>query len=250
MSPAARSDIDVLSRHRAIWAARPELRAVYREWFTELLHEVRGLQPTVEVGCGPGFFKEYAAHLISLDVLPNPWVDVRCDAGTLPLRSGSVGALLMIDTLHHLAAPVAFMDEALRVLRPGGRLALVEPWITPLSFLLYRYLHHEKCRLGIDVARPFEGPDKNALDGNAAIPFALLRYLRARRHPLRLVRADTFVGLPYLVTFGFVLSRPLPSALISVARMAERLTGPFRKLAATRILAVWEKATHGAPAAA
>lgn len=218
---------------------------MYREWFGRLLGEVRGLAPAVEVGCGPGFFKEYAPDLIALDVLPGPWADVVCDASVLPLRTGSVGALLMVDTLHHLASPLDFMDEALRVLRPGGRLAVVEPWVTPLSFFLYRYLHHEECRLRIDVARPFEGSGKAAFAGNAAIPSAVLRHLRRQGHPLRLIRAEPFVGLPYLATLGFTRSRPVPDVVIRLARAAERFTRPLRTLAASRILAVWEKAADG-----
>lgn len=242
------TDLETLKRHRAIWADRPELRAVYHEWFGQLLREVRGHEPVVEIGAGPGFFKEFAPHLVSIDVLPNPWVDVAADAGALPLRTGMVGALVMVDTLHHLPFPLEFIDETIRVLRPGGRLAILEPWITPCSYLLYRFLHHEECRLGIDLARPFDGVDKRAFDGNAAIPFALFRRFADRLQPLRLVRARTFVGFPYLLTFGFKRSRPLPRALARVARGMERLTGPIRKLAASRIVAVWEKPAHGSSA--
>jgi hypothetical protein len=31
------SDQEVVDQHRTIWAARPELRAVYHEWFARLL---------------------------------------------------------------------------------------------------------------------------------------------------------------------------------------------------------------------
>jgi len=243
-SPAA-TDLETLRRHRAIWAERPELRAVYHDWFGQLLEQVSGLTPVVEVGAGPGFFKEFAPHLILTDILPNPWVDISCDASSLPFRAGSVGALVMVDTLHHLPAPVEFIGEAIRVLRPGGRLAVLEPWITPVSYLIYRFLHHEECRLRVDLTRPFDGLNKRAFQGNAAIPFALFRYFRACPSPLSLIRAETFVGLPYLFTFGFKRSRPVPGGLVAVARALERLTGPVRTVAATRIVAVWEKSNHG-----
>jgi hypothetical protein len=140
------------------------------------------------------------------------------------------------------------MAEAARVLRPGGRLAMLEPWVTPASFLLYRYLHHEDCRLGVDVARPFGDPGKRALEGNSAIPRLVLRRLRRGGGPLRLIRSRTFVGLPYLFTFGFQRARPLPRAFGAVAEVLERATAPLRPLAASRILAVWEKPLRGAAA--
>ena len=64
------SDVDLLRRHRAAWEARPELRTVYREWFAALLEAVGPGRPVVEVGAGPGFFKDFAPALIATDVVP------------------------------------------------------------------------------------------------------------------------------------------------------------------------------------
>lgn len=244
MSRSSQRDRELVSRHRQIWASRPELRSVYEEWFGRLLSWVRGQQPVVEIGSGPGFFKEYCPALISTDVLRYPWIDVPCDACTLPFRSGAVGALVMVDVLHHLARPLDFMVEAARVLAPGGRLAAVEPWITPLSFVLYRYLHHEECRLRVDLAHAFDESRKQAFDGNAAIPFRLLRHLRgdAAGGPLRLLSAHSFPALPYLVTFGFKRGRPVPRRLVALAAGCERALGPLGRFFATRICVVWDNA--------
>jgi SAM-dependent methyltransferase len=168
------SDQEIVRQHRTIWAARPELRAVYHEWFAQLLQWVEGLHPIVEIGAGPGFFKAYCPQLISTDVIATPYVDVVCDAGALPFQSGSVGALVMVDVLHHLPKSMAFLAEAGRVLSPGGRLVMIEPWITVPPYLLYRYLHHEDCSLAVDVRCPYGEVGKEAFDGNAAIPFKLL----------------------------------------------------------------------------
>ena len=237
------SDQEVVRQHRAIWAARPELRAVYHEWFTQLLGCVEGLHPIVEVGAGPGFFKEYFPHLISTDVVPTPYVDVVCDAGSLPFQSGSVGALVMVDVLHHLPQPLAFLAEAGRILQPGGRVAMIEPWITVPSYLLYRYFHHEDCSLAVDVRRPFGELDKRAFDGNAAIPFKLLKQGKQGAPAWRLLQAEPFLGLPYLATLGFKSTRPMPRAVIRIAKVCERLFRPLRRWASTRILIVWEHAS-------
>jgi SAM-dependent methyltransferase len=247
MRSADASDTETLARHRAVWAARPELRRVYEEWFGWLLEAVAGLSPAVEVGSGPGFFKDFAPRLVAIDVTPGARADVRCDACVLPFASGALGALVMVDALHHLPRPLEFMAEAARVLRVGGRLAMLEPWVTPASFVLWRWLHHEGCRLRVDPARPFAPAAKRALDGNAAIPRLVLRR-RGGLPSLRLIRRRTFVGLPYLLTFGFQRARPLPHALDALARALEPVTAPLRPLAASRILAVWERSPDGPPA--
>jgi SAM-dependent methyltransferase len=235
------TEAEVLARHRSVWEARPELRHVYREWFARLLGAVEGLDPVVEVGAGPGFLKEFAPRLVATDVVAGLRVDVRCDADVLPFRSASVGGLVLVDTLHHLLRPLDFLAEAARVLRPRGRVAMIEPWITPPSWVLYRYLHHEDCRLGVDLTRPFGGDDKAALEGNAAIPYLTLARVREGTLPLRLLNAEPFIGLPYLVTFGFKVERPLPHALQRLARLGEATLDPLRRWLATRVLVVLEK---------
>jgi SAM-dependent methyltransferase len=236
------SDYEFVSQHRTIWAARPELRTVYQEWFEQLVRCVEGLHPIVEIGAGPGFFKEYFPQLISTDVVPTPYVDVVCDAGSLPFQSGSVGALVMVDVLHHLPKPLEFLAEAGRILHSGGRLAMIEPWITAPSYLLYRYFHHEECSLSVNVRRPFGELGKRALDGNAAIPFKLLKQCKPGAPSLRLLQASPFLGLPYLATLGFRSARPIPRAVIGMAKVSERLLSPLRRWASTRVLIVWEHA--------
>jgi SAM-dependent methyltransferase len=218
---------------------------VYHEWFAQLLCCIEGLHPIVEIGAGPGFFQEYFPQLISTDVIPTPYVDVVCDAGSLPFQSGSVGALVMVDVLHHLPKPWEFLAEASRILHPGGRIAMIEPWITVPSYLLYRYFHHEDCSLAVDVHRPFSELGKKAFDGNAAIPFKLLKQCKPGALALRLLQATPFLGLPYLATLGFKRARPIPQTLMGMARVCERLLSPLRKFVATRILVVWEHTDGG-----
>jgi len=235
------SEAATLARHRAAWQARPELRAVYREWFDRLLAAAGTRRPVVEIGSGPGFFKAVAPALVATDVLAGLAVDVRCDADVLPFRSGSVGAIVMVDALHHLPRPLDFLTEAARALIPGGRIAMVEPWITLPSWILYRFFHHEECRLGVDVARPFASEAKGVLEGNAAIAYLVLARLHDAGLPLHLVRAEPFLGLPYLATFGFKVTRPLPVLFQRVARAGERAMAPLTRWLATRIFVVLEK---------
>lgn len=239
------SDLEFIAQHRRIWAARPELRLVYHQFFAELLRAVQGRAPVVELGGGPGFFKEYYPGLLSTDVVMTRSADVVCDACALPFATQSVGALVMLDVLHHLPRPLDFITEAARVLSPRGLLAMIEPWITPFSYLLYRYFHHEDCTLGIDLRRPFESTHKQAFDGNATIPYKLVQsYAGDGGHSspdLRLVRRERFLALPYLATFGFKRVRPLPPRLIAAAGLCEKLLGALGRWNATRALLVWEK---------
>ena len=242
MPQTATSDLDYVRQHRDVWERRPELRAVYHRFFATLLEAAGDRRPLVEFGAGPGFLHEYFPQAISTDVIFTPFVNAVCDACRTPFGTASVGAVAMLDVLHHLPRPVDFLAELARILRPGGRLAAIEPWITPPSYILYRYFHHEDCALSIDIAEPFSSTGKQAFDGNAAIPFQLVRRLRSSPPAgLKLVRCEPFLGLAYLATMGFKLKRSMPSALIRLADGCERIAGPLGRLASTRVLLVWEK---------
>lgn len=52
---------------------------------------------------------------------------IRADVERLPLGTGTFDAVLGIDVLEHLRHPERMLDEAARVLRPGGRVLLTFP---------------------------------------------------------------------------------------------------------------------------
>jgi SAM-dependent methyltransferase len=243
--------VDRLREHRRIWEARPELRAVYQVWFERLLEQVPADVRVLEVGAGPGFLADAARESrpdlqwISSDLLVTPWNQVVADAGRLPLATGSVGAVVGIDVLHHLPRPADFFREAARVLGGAGRLGLVEPWITPLGWLVYRFAHQEECRLGVDPWDPFPGPDKDSFDGDAAVPWRLVRDTPEREWrllgfaPPRRWRLNTFA---YLLSLGFRERSLLPPDLVRPLTLLDRLTRPLTPLTALRALLVWESA--------
>lgn len=57
------------------------------------------------------------------------------DGAALPLRSGAVDAVALLDVLEHAANPAGVLAEAQRALRPGGMLVLSVPYRGPLAAL-------------------------------------------------------------------------------------------------------------------
>lgn len=49
---------------------------------------------------------------------------VQADAGRLPVPDGTADAVLIVDALHHFPEPRVALEEAARVLRPGGALVV------------------------------------------------------------------------------------------------------------------------------
>ena len=192
--------LDRFERHRSAWRQNQALRSLYGRWYREVRARLpdRSRGRWIELGSGPGFAREVIPELELSDVVQAPWHDHQIDAEHLPFADGELGALVLFDVLHHLPRPAKFLTEASRALAPGGRLVLCEPYVSALSFPIYRFLHEERCDLGVDPlaeahasgpgAGPGQGPGKDPFDGNQAIPSLLL-------HPLQIPAGAAVPGL-------------------------------------------------------
>jgi len=244
--------LERLREHRSVWQAKAVLGDVYAVWFDQILEATRESRRVVEVGAGPGFLAEYARRRrpgqlwVSTDLLPTGWNDLAADALSLPFRDGAVDAVVGLDVLHHLAEPRRFFQEAARILEPGGVMALVEPWVTPLSYPIYRWLHREGCDLGLDPWQPF-GPDlkdKAAFEGNAAVPWRILRRsgdASWRELGLLPPRLEALNGFGYLLSLGFFRKSLLPRRLAAPLLALDRALKPAAGWLGMRVLAVWRR---------
>jgi SAM-dependent methyltransferase len=242
--------VERLLDHRLLWEAKPVLARVYAPWFEALLAEAPEGARVLEVGAGPGFFSAFAGsrrpdlRWIASDLHPVAWNTLAADAGRLPIATGRVQVVLGLDVLHHLARPADFFRETTRVLARGGRLALVEPWITPFAWLIYRFFHQEDCRLSVDPWDPFPAGSKDSFDGDAAVPWRIVRDTPvARWHELGLSppRVRLVNAFAYLLTLGFRPGSLLPLSLAGTAMAFDRITSPLAPLAALRATVAWEK---------
>jgi SAM-dependent methyltransferase len=217
--------------HRRAWRDNAALRTLYGDWYGRVRAQLpgAGLGPFVELGSGPGFARGFIPELQLSDVVRAPWHDHEISAEALPFGDGSVGALVLFDVLHHLATPAAFFAEATRALAAGGRVILCEPYLSPLSYPVYRWLHEEPVVLGVDPLAPLgpddEGPaggtnsgNKDPFDANQAIPTLLFARARGRaaftrRFPRLAIRGvDRFAGLTYPSSGGFTHAPFLPGS--------------------------------------
>lgn len=240
-----------LLRHRRVWDRKPTLRRVYNdEFFARLISHRKPEGICIEVGAGPGFFKQLAPEVLSTDLVWCPWLDAIADAQQLPFRTGSVSNIFGLDMLHHLEAPMNFLHEAARVLTPGGRAILVEPWITPFSYLIFRFLHQERCDLSEapwSSTTPAAHSEKMAFDGNQAIPYLLFgsRYRSSTLQSLpefKLTTLEPFCLFAYILSGGFKSMNFLPAFIYPALSRFEGATMPlWRRFAALRVLLVLEK---------
>ncbi|MDP6087792.1 MAG: methyltransferase domain-containing protein [Nitrospinota bacterium] len=225
------------------WDERPLLRELYLNWFGMMASHLRPGR-TVELGSGPGRFAEQCEGVIAADIVHLPWLDVVLDATRLPFGEGAVDNLVMLDVFHHLDV-VAFLDEAGRVLSPGGRVVMIEPYISAFSYLIYHFVHDEPTRMKGDPFFVDPALSERPFDGNQALPTLVFWRFAERfrqRWPIFSIRfKELFSILLYPLSGGYRYPKLIPTSCIPVVRRIEKCLHPFRRWLAFRTLVVLER---------
>ncbi|BCA54208.1 hypothetical protein W02_13480 [Nitrospira sp. KM1] len=238
---------DILRQHHAVWEKKPILRLLYTEWYREIIAWLRTGR-TLEVGGGTGNLKEFFPGALCTDIVALPWLDAVADAQSLPFASKSFANVVLFDTLHHLENVRLFFDESLRVLEPEGRLVIMDPYISMLSWPVYHFLHSEPVDLSADpFAMHPPSADRRPFDANQAI--ATLLFERhgdqfARLYPqYKKLFHRRLAFFAYPLSGGFEHPSLLPVSLVRPVLAVERVLQVLGRLLGFRMMVVLEKSS-------
>jgi SAM-dependent methyltransferase len=175
-----------------------------------------------------------------------PWLDAIVDAQRLPFRNESVSNIVLFDVLHHLENVRYFFDEALRVLLPHGRIVIMDPYVSALSWPIYRFLHPEPMDFRRDpflIVAP--QASRRPFDANQAV--ARIVFERSYRRFRQLYPRFAKIAHERLAFFAYPLSggfdRPslVPLWSIDALLRLEHWCRRLGRLLAFRLLVVLEK---------
>jgi len=223
-------DARCIPLRRRIVREKRFLRRIYDEWYAAIVETLpAGQGPVLELGSGGGFMADVIPGLITSELTASPGVGVILDGQVLPLRDASLRAIVMTDVLHHLPDSRRFLREAARCVRPGGRVVMIEPWVSAWSSLVYSRLHHEPF---LPEAPEWEFPAGGPLSAaNMALPWIMFvrdRDRFEREFPeWRLVRLRPTMPFRYLVSGGVSLRSLSPVWTFPWWRGLERLLEPW-----------------------
>lgn len=98
--------------------------------------------------CGAGLRDTYYRNVVNCEIVAYDSTDVLAVAERLPFVDESFDAVMSLNVLEHVKDPFQAARELMRVLKPGGQLMCVAPFLQPL----HGYPHHyyNMTRQGID----------------------------------------------------------------------------------------------------
>lgn len=215
---------------KQVMASKPLLKAIYDEWYGMLAAALpTGNGPVVELGSGAGYCDRFIPGLITSEYLHCPSVQLRLDAQQMPFRDQSLRAIVFTGVLHHLPNVRLFFSEAGRCIRSGGKMLMIEPWVTQWSRLAYKYLHHEPFSPDVkEWSFPSSGPLSGA---NIALPWIVLqrdRHIFELEFPqFGIEQIRPFLPFRYVISGGLATRNLMPAFANGVWLRVERMLDPW-----------------------
>ena len=235
-----------LEDYQKQWNKKPVLRAIYSDLYQKI-EDAALAGDTLEIGGGIGNFQIGGGRVIKSDIQHSAGVDIVADAQQLPFDSEVFSNVVLFDVLHHLQCPLLFFAEAQRVLKPGGRVIMVEPGITPVSKILYKIKHEEPVEMEWDMSDPCKVDlDKDPYNSNQAIPTILFK--QDPQLFLKLVKGFNINSSSWLSLFAYPLSGGFKSWSLlpykwvhTILKVEEKLLPFLGNFMAFRLMVVLEK---------
>jgi len=219
-------DPETTELRKQIIISKPMLKSIYDEWYSALADGLPAVGGKIlELGSGAGFCDRVLPEVITSDIFYCNDVRIVADAQRLPFGNGSLRAIVMTNVLHHMPNVHSFFAEATRCLRKGGKILMVEPWVTWWSSLVYKHLHHEPFD---PEAREWSFPAAGHLSSaNSAIPWIVFVRDRSKfesQFPeLSIEQIRPFLAFRYLLSGGVGMRSFTPDFLQIAWAGLERL---------------------------
>lgn len=238
---------DLIEKNHRLWKSKAVLHRCYVEFHHLMAGYLSNLPGgrIVELGSGMGNIHETIPDCLRTDLFPYPWIDQVENAYKLTFTDASLSDLLMVDVFHHLRYPGSALKEFQRVLKPGGRVIMMEPALSVLGYIVFGALHPEPIGTAkqIQWSAPAgwspEKIDYYSGQGNAARIFVQDRFA-SELSDWKVVEVKQIPALAYAASGGYSGPQLYPAFAYPFVKFLEKLMQPFPGLFATRLLVILE----------
>lgn len=202
------------------------LYKLYEDWYTLMKQNLENSDSRIiEVGSGVGFLEKIIPSVIKTDIFLHPFIDLVMDGLSIPIPSESQNAILLLNVFHHLPDVDNFLQEALRTLVVGGRIIMIEPWLTPWSHKAYSYLNFEPIK---PETKNWKFISSGPLSGgNQALPWIVLcrdkEQFQLNYPQLKIIKIQPMMPFRFILSGGLSTWVSLPGIFYSLVKRIEAL---------------------------
>lgn len=201
------------------------LRSFFQLLYADVARELEDYNEILEVGAGAGVSGIFLSNkVLRTDLVPFEEFGVAGNykMEALAFDDESFDAVFAFDSIHHSATPSRALKELLRVTRAGGKVILIEPFVSPLSYLPYKIFHHEETSWKFKEVAPNKNSigSKNPASGDQGVSRFLIKEFLVDRHELF---PQICFTTKYLSPISFFATGGVSNPFQSSVRMIETL---------------------------
>jgi SAM-dependent methyltransferase len=203
----------------------------YLTWLFQEVHKHLEGDYILEIGAGAGISRNFLSskYLTQTDLLffPKSGVKSKVDAQNLPFRDNFFDSAFAVDAIHHIPKPHLAILELCRVVKPGGVIVIVEPYVSFFSYLFYKLFHFENITWKYQINIEADSVSNLASEGEQSVLQALLNNQNfinlLENNPRKLVTiCRKYISpISFLLTGGLTRPIPISNKIISVATKFE-----------------------------
>ena len=224
------------------------LKRIYTSWYRILGRAIPENSDgvVIELGSSTGFSKQVIRGVVTSDLVDADEVDVVFDGQYLPFKANSLRGIVMLDVFHHIPDVELFLSDATECIRAGGVIAMIEPWATSWSAVIYKYFHEEAFDRYADDWKFKKGGPLTA--SNQALPWIVFERDRAifetKYKEWEIAGLTLHSPIRYLLSGGISMRALWPDKLYFIVNFIEYLLIPLNRYLAMFATIILKKDTR------
>ena len=223
-------------------------KTYYRNLYGYLYRIIKSGKEILEIGAGAGVSKNFLGELNIhrtdyLDWGDTSEIDSRIDAEDLPYADNAFDFVFGVDMIHHLNMPYKALSECIRVTKSGGKIIFIEPYVSILSYPIYKLFHEENTSFRYDFKS--HGLKSNPQEGDQGVGKAMFVNIKNLRELLKEQKNITDINVKLVDPFSFFstggLTKPINTGekLIKFLLLLEKLIpAQIMKILASRMVVI------------
>jgi len=243
----AKLDYEEILKLQFTNAKEDPTKSYLEDLYLEIVKRISPSAFILEVGAGAGTSTLFLPNhnILRTDLISANPVLVSENVNVLDLgfKSGEFDAVIAIDVIHHLSDPLRGLSQMCRVIKPNGKILLIEPYVSIFSFPIYKVFHQEKTSMFLRQRDLLQSETKEPSLGNQTIAQTVFKRKSLTTKLKDILGPGAEISITYRDFIGFFatggINKPLRTSgsfIRLVLKLEKNIPQSILKLIASRMI--------------